>query len=242
MTKLEEYMNVSRRGNLPTRYLARPVASLLLSIIPQSIEKKTTPNRISTLAFGISCAGNAFLLFRFESNSENLTVTILAWLAIQYFAYVLDCADGQFARRNQMASAGGKILDMLLDLARDIVRLFTFIIVFKDESLNSIAYIYLFLRIFWISSWAAIDLLNSTDINSVPTPEKKKTVFKTKKFLISFSNFIQDGVVDILCGLLIIILFTKNLEGTPQFALFYAICISAISLNIAMVFRRALKK
>ncbi len=241
MTKFKEYMSVSRRGNLPTRYLARPVASLLLSKIPKFVEKRTTPNRISALAFSLSCAGNAFILFRFETNSESDIFTIWVWFAIQYFAYVLDCADGQFARRNQMSSAGGKILDMLLDLARDIVRLFTLMIVFDDESLKSIAFAYLFLRIFWISSWAAIDLLNVSHNNYVPATESGESVFKIKKRLIVFSTFIQDGVVDILCGLVIVLLFTMNLEGTPQFAIFYSICISAILLNIAMVFRRILK-
>jgi phosphatidylglycerophosphate synthase len=241
MSKLEEYMSVSRRGNLPTRYLARPLASLLLSIIPQFVEKRTTPNRISAIAFGLSCAGNVYLLSRFKSDSENNTITILVWLVIQYFAYVLDCADGQFARRNQMTSAGGKILDMLLDLARDIVRLLTLIIVFINEPLNLIAFTYLLLRIFWISSWAAIELLNVNHTNSVSPSENGKRVFKTKKILIAFSTFMQDGVIDILCCLIIIIFFTLNLGGTVLFAVFYAMCISAILINIVMVFRRVLK-
>lgn len=241
MKKLREYMSVSRRGNFPTRYFARPVASILLAILPQFVEKRTTPNRISILAFGLSCIGNVYLLINFDSSSDENITTSLVWFIIQYFAYVLDCADGQFARRSQMISIGGKILDMLLDLAREVVRLFTLIVLFKDETINLLPFLYLFLRIFWISTWAPIDLLIAGKSAPGSYSENEKKVSKGKTLLLSFSTIMQDGFVDILLGFFIIFLLINDLGDTLGFMVFLIICISSVSINIALVFRRVLK-
>ena len=93
-----------------------------------------------------------------------------------------------------------------------------------------------------MSSWAAIELLNISDTNAASQLENRNRVFGVKNIVITFVNFMQDGFIDILCGLLIIALFTMDLEGTPEFVVFYTTFISAISLNIAMVFRRVIKK
>jgi phosphatidylglycerophosphate synthase len=139
-------MAVSQRGYFTTRVLTRPVASLLLAAIPEKLEKYVSPNRISFSAFIVAQLSNLIFFIQLLNETLPFHESWLFWVTTQYLAYVLDCADGQFARQSGRTSPEGKILDMILDLAREVMRLLLFAYFLVEMKYGFFVVLYLALR------------------------------------------------------------------------------------------------
>ena len=239
MTKFSEYMNVSRRGNIPTRYFVRPLASMILSLLPPRIEKILTPNIISLIAFLVSALGNLWLFTaEIENNKAALSVAF-TWFLFQYFAYLLDCADGQFARMHNLTSESGKVVDMLFDLAREIFKLFIFYCIFQDSYLIAFVIGYFLLRILWISSWAPIQLLDK------PIQIKKPEVSHIQKNLgkgltLNLISLSQDGLIDVIFGSILLFHILSSNFHPLIFQFLFSFFAITIIVNLALVARRIL--
>lgn len=246
MASFRDYLQVSQRGYFTTRVLTRPVASLLLSIIPKKLEKYISPNKISFSAFIVAQFSNLILSFQLLEKSYSFTKIMFIWISTQYLAYVLDCADGQFARQMKQTSNEGKILDMILDLAREIMRLLFFAYFLIELEHGFLVIMYLGFRAYWMSTWAPIHYLDS-----LSNPDKTQTLdnFRSKNPLrIKFKNSLlfifslpQDGFIDIFtCA----ILFAWTYSGNTNRGLGYCLLIFlffSILINISLVFRRILR-
>lgn len=237
MTKFSEYMKVSRRGNIPTRYFVRPVASIFLSMLPSKIEKFLTPNIISLAAFLVSAFGNLWLFTADIENKKDALSIALIWFLFQYFAYLLDCADGQFARMHNLSSESGKVVDMLFDLARELLKLFVLSYIFKDSNLISIVIGYLLLRILWISSWAPIQLLDKP--SQIVMPETSHFQKNSgKRFILILVSFSQDGLIDVIFGSLLLFHIMSNDYHPLIFQLLFSFFFITICINLILVARR----
>lgn len=246
MGKLNEYMAVSQRGFFPTRVLTRPIASLMLAAIPDKLLRFVTPNRISFSAFWVAQLANLVLVMNFHRTQTLNHRSLFLWVVIHYFSYVLDCADGQFARRNNQTSIEGKILDMVLDFARELSRflLVTFFLI--DFKWGHYVILYLALRLFWMSTWASINHLDTLassrhPVIQEPVSDVQKLESKTKRMALTFLSLFQDGFVDIfLCAFLLSWAFNNDGDVTISTAIFFMSLISVLA-NIFFVFRRILR-
>lgn len=246
MGKLSEYRQVSQRGFFPTRVLTRPVANLLLAAIPNRLSSRMTPNQISFSAFSVAQLANISLFINYAQNHEITNVGILIWLIVNYLAYVLDCADGQFARRNNLVSIEGKMLDMVLDLARELTRLLVLAYFLMGLKWGVPVIFYLGLRLFWMSTWSTIyhlDSLTSFDkSDSNRQGDAEQTIqSKLKKQVLVFLSILQDGFVDILVCALLFSLVYSQAHKNLFVLLTFSSCFTSVSFNIIFVFRRILR-
>ena len=239
-------MEVSQRGYFTTRVLTRPVASILLAALPNKIEKLLSPNKISFSAFLVAQISN--LVFFVQLSTQNVPIyeSLIFWIPSQYAAYVLDCADGQFARQHNQTSIEGKILDMILDLAREVMRLLLFAYFLIELKYGFIVIVYLALRIYWMSTWASIyhlDSLQDRESKSLEEfNESKKTLTeRVKSGLLLCFSVPQDGFLDIfVSAFLFTWVYTENnFQGSSFFLLSFLIV--SILTNIFLVFRRISK-
>lgn len=222
------------------------MACILLAGIPEKLEKHISPNVISFLAFIVAQISNLVFSIQLLQKSIPFHMALFFWILTQYLAYVLDCADGQFARQMEKTSIEGKLLDMILDLAREIMRLLLFAYFLIDLNHGFIVVVYLALRTYWMSTWAPIhhlDSLSSTDknnckYNAMPNHSLKS---KLKSGLLFGSSFPQDGFIDIFTSAILFswIYSANTYQGLSYYLLIFLFF--SILMNISLVFRRIVR-
>ena len=87
-------------------WVCRPVAAVVVYLLRPT---RVTPNQVTFFSFFVHLLGCAALLFC--RSREGLWAAAL----FGYFAFVLDCADGQLARITGRTSPVGSYLDFLVD-------------------------------------------------------------------------------------------------------------------------------
>lgn len=246
MASFRDYLKVSQRGYFTTRILTRPVASLLLAGIPKKLEKYISPNKISFAAFIVAQISNLIFATQLIQKSIPFYTAMFFWTTTQYLAYVLDCADGQFARQMRKTSVEGKFLDMILDLARELMRLLLFVYFLADLKHGYLVVVYLAFRAYWMSTWAAIyhlDSLKGPDENNAKDNVKPRhsLASQLKSRLLLCLSLPQDGFIDIFTSA---ILFSWIYQAKTYWGLSYsllAFLFLSISINITLVFRRMMR-
>jgi phosphatidylglycerophosphate synthase len=88
------------------RYVARPLAAVLLPLLERS---PVTPNQVTFLSL-FTFVGAAALLLLVPGHAG-----LLAAVAVIQLSYVLDCTDGQLARLRGTSTPVGAHLDFLMD-------------------------------------------------------------------------------------------------------------------------------
>ncbi len=95
-----------------TKYVSRPFAAAVVHALSST---RVTPNQVTLLAFLTSLGGAAAMV------GWRSWAGLLCAVGIYQVAYILDCADGMLARKRQIASPIGHLMDFLFDEIKAVV-------------------------------------------------------------------------------------------------------------------------
>jgi phosphatidylglycerophosphate synthase len=188
-------IEVSNVSDFWTIQVCRRIAAVFVILInPTPI----TPNIVTIASFAVNMAANYQLL------NNHLGLAALLF----FFAYVLDCADGQLARLRDVVSNFGRFFDPVLDGLKDLITFLVLIAYFSDSNL----FIFSLIGMFNVSEYIVFDWVRHT-IQNRPKDEKesdKKLFIKlgivfwsvpTRNFIIVFSFIMQypEAIVYYVC-------------------------------------------
>ena len=178
-------IEVSNVSDFWTIQVCRRIAAVFVILInPTPI----TPNIVTIASFAVNMAANYQLL------NNHLGLAALLF----FFAYVLDCADGQLARLRDVVSNFGRFFDPVLDGLKDLITFLVLIAYFSDSNL----FILSLIGMFNVSASIVFDWVRHT-IQNRPKDEKEsdKNLFiklgivfwsvPTRNFIIVFSFIMQ---------------------------------------------------
>ena len=148
-------INVSNVSDFWTNHVCRRIAAVIVIIInPTPI----TPNIVTIVSFAVNMAANYQLL------NNQLSMAALLY----FFAYVLDCADGQLARLRDVVSKFGRFFDPVLDGLKDLITFLVLIVYFSETNL----FYFSLIGMFNISASIVFDWVRHT-IQNMPKDEKE---------------------------------------------------------------------
>jgi phosphatidylglycerophosphate synthase len=188
-------IEVSNVSDFWTIQVCRRIAAVFVILInPTPI----TPNIVTIASFAVNMAANYQLL------NNHLGLAALLF----FFAYVLDCADGQLARLRDVVSNFGRFFDPVLDGLKDLITFLVLIAYFSDSNL----FILSLIGMFNVSASIVFDWVRHT-IQNRPKDEKEsdKNLFiklgivfwsvPTRNFIIVFSFIMQypEAIVYYVC-------------------------------------------
>ncbi len=178
-------IEVSNVSDFWTNYVCRRIAAVIVIIInPTPI----TPNIVTIVSFTVNMAANYQLL------NNQLAIAALLY----FFAYVLDCSDGQLARLRDVVSKFGRFFDPVMDGLKDLITFLVLIAYFSDSNL----FYFSLIGMFNVSASIVFDWVRHT-IQSMPKDEKEAPknylqklglVFwsvPTRNFILVFSLIMQ---------------------------------------------------
>ena len=178
-------IEVSNVSDFWTNHVCRRIATVIVIIInPTPI----TPNIVTIVSFAVNMAANYQLL------NNQLGIAALLY----FFAYVLDCADGQLARLRDVVSKFGRFFDPVLDGLKDLITFLVLIAYFSETNL----FYFSLIGMFNVSASIVFDWVRHT-IQNRPKDEKEsdKNLFiklgivfwsvPTRNFILVFSLIMQ---------------------------------------------------
>ena len=178
-------IEVSNVSDFWTIQVCRRIAAVFVILINHT---PITPNIVTIASFAVNMAANYQLL------NNHLGLAALLF----FFAYVLDCADGQLARLRDVVSNFGRFFDPVLDGLKDLITFLVLIAYFSDSNL----FILSLIGMFNVSASIVFDWVRHT-IQNRPKDEKEsdKNLFiklgivfwsvPTRNFIIVFSFIMQ---------------------------------------------------
>jgi phosphatidylglycerophosphate synthase len=188
-------IEVSNVSDFWTNQVCRRIAAVFVILINHT---PITPNIVTIASFAVNMAANYQLL------NNHLGLAALLF----FFAYVLDCADGQLARLRDVVSNFGRFFDPVLDGLKDLITFLVLIAYFSDSNL----FILSLIGMFNVSASIVFDWVRHT-IQNRPKDEKEsdKNLFiklgivfwsvPTRNFIIVFSFIMQypEAIVYYVC-------------------------------------------
>ena len=148
-------IEVSNVSDFWTNHVCRRIAAVIVIIInPTPI----TPNIVTIVSFAVNMAANYQLL------NNQLSMAALLY----FFAYVLDCADGQLARLRDVVSKFGRFFDPVLDGLKDLITFLVLIVYFSETNL----FYFSLIGMFNVSASIVFDWVRHT-IQNMPKDEKE---------------------------------------------------------------------
>ena len=178
-------IEVSNVSDFWTNHVCRRIATVIVIIInPTPI----TPNIVTIVSFAVNMAANYQLL------NNQLGIAALLY----FFAYVLDCADGQLARLRDVVSKFGRFFDPIMDGLKDLITFLVLIVYFSETNL----FYFSLIGMFNVSASIVFDWVRHT-IQNRPKDEKEsdKNLFiklgivfwsvPTRNFILVFSLIMQ---------------------------------------------------
>ena len=146
---------ISNVSDFWTNQVCRRIAAVIvITINPTPI----TPNIVTIVSFAVNMAANYQLL------NNQLGMAALLY----FFAYVLDCADGQLARLRDVVSKFGRFFDPVLDGLKDLITFLVLIACFSETNL----FYFSLIGMFNVSASIVFDWVRHT-IQNKPKDEKE---------------------------------------------------------------------
>ena len=178
-------IEVSNVSDFWTIQVCRRIAAVFVILINHT---PITPNIVTIASFAVNMAANYQLL------NNHLGLAALLF----FFAYVLDCADGQLARLRDVVSNFGRFFDPVLDGLKDLITFLVLIAYFSETNL----FYFSLIGMFNVSASIVFDWVRHT-IQNRPKDEKEsdnKLFIKlgivfwsvpTRNFILVFSLIMQ---------------------------------------------------
>ena len=118
----QQSIAVSNVTDFWTKQVCRRIAAVIVIIISPT---PITPNMVTVFSFLLNLFANYQLLH------NHLGVAAFLY----FFAYVLDCADGQLARLKDVVSNFGRFFDPVLDGLKDLITFLVLIAYFSETNI-----------------------------------------------------------------------------------------------------------
>jgi len=171
-------LEVSNITDFWTNQVCRRIAAVIVIIInPTSI----TPNMVTGLSFFLNLIANYQIL------SGELGLAALFF----FISFIMDCVDGQLARKRDTISKFGIYLDLVLDGLKDLV---TFIVLISYFS-NGFFFNYSLLAMLIISFSLILDWVRKIVINKVKETKQKPSGIFSKYGIVFWSGPIRNFLI-----------------------------------------------
>ena len=161
-----------------TNQVCRRIAAVIVIIINPTL---ITPNMVTVLSF----------LFNLFANSQILSGELLSAAFFFFISFIMDCVDGQLARKRDTVSIFGVYLDIVLDGFKDIITFIVFIIYFS----NGVFFYYSLLAMLIIFSSLLLDWVRKTVINRVKETKPKTSGIFSKYGIVFWSGPIRNFLI-----------------------------------------------
>ncbi len=171
-------IEVSNVTDFWTNQVCRRIAAIIVILInPTPI----TPNIVTVVSFAVNIGANYQLL------NNQLGMAALLY----FFAYVLDCADGQLARLRDSVSQFGIYFDLISDNLKELITFLSFVIYFSPGNLFYFSLIAMLL----VSFSNLLDWVRKTLTNNVKESNSVKTNVIGKYGIVFWSGPIRNFVI-----------------------------------------------